>query len=80
MLCVCVCALTSLQLVSNDDEESYAGPKSVDGDGDFTQDPGDFATSGSNDLLVGAFITDLMTTSITRLIFLCRQYSEIQSV
>lgn len=54
-----LCALTSLQLVSDDDEERDTGPEGVDSDGDFTEDPRDFPTSGSNNLLIGAFITDL---------------------
>lgn len=51
--------LTAIQLVSNDNEESNAGPKGVDGDGYFTEDSCDFPARGSNDLLIGVFIRDL---------------------
>lgn len=51
--------LTAIQLVSNDDEEGDTSPEGVDGNGDFTRDSCYFPTSGSDDLLIGAFITDL---------------------
>lgn len=51
--------LTAIKLVSNDNEESNAGPKGVDGDGYFTEDSCDFPARGSNDLLIGVFIRDL---------------------
>jgi len=54
-----VTTLTAIQLVSNDDEESDTSPKGVDGNGDFTCDSCYFPTGGSDDLLIGAFITDL---------------------
>lgn len=51
--------LTAIQLVSDDNEESNAGPKGVDGDGYFTEDSCDLPARGSNHLLIGAFIRDL---------------------
>lgn len=51
--------LTAIQLVSNDDKESNASPKGVDSNRYFTEDPCDFPTSSSNDLLIGVLIRDL---------------------
>lgn len=51
--------LTAIQLVSDDDEESNAGPKGIDSDGYFTEDSCHFPTRGSNHLLIGVFIGDL---------------------
>lgn len=51
--------LTTIQLVSDDNKEGNTSPKGVDGDGHFTCDSRDFPTSGSDDLLIGAFIADL---------------------
>lgn len=51
--------LTAIQLVSDDNEESDAGPKGVDGDRYFTEDACNLPARGSNDLLIGAFIGDL---------------------
>lgn len=52
--------LTVFQLVTDDDEESDASTKGVHGDGDFTQDARDLPTGGADDLLIRAFITDLV--------------------
>lgn len=57
--CITVNILTAIQLVSNDDKEGNTGPKGVDSDGYFTYDSCDFPTRGSNNLLIGAFVTDL---------------------
>lgn len=57
--------LTAIQLVSDDNEESNAGPEGVDGDGDFTEDSCDFPTRGSNDLLIGVFIGDLNRADVS---------------
>lgn len=51
--------LTAIQLVSDDDKESNASPKGVDSNRYFTEDPCDFPTSSSNNLLIGVFIRDL---------------------
>ena len=51
--------LTSVQLVSDDDEESNAGAEGVNSDGDLTDDPHDLPTRGSHNLLIGALVTDL---------------------
>lgn len=52
--------LTAIQLVSNDNEESDTGPKGVDGDRYFTEDPCDLSARGPDNLLIGAFIRDLV--------------------
>lgn len=57
--CITVDMLTAIQLVSNDNKESNTGPKGVDGNRYFTEESCDFPTSGSNNLLIGAFVTDL---------------------
>lgn len=51
--------LTLVQLVSDDDEEGYAGAEGVNGDGHLTDDPRHAAAHCPHHLLVGDFIADL---------------------
>lgn len=56
--------LTAIQLVSDDNEESDTGPKGVDGDRYLTEDPCDLPACGPDDLLIGAFIRDLVRADV----------------
>lgn len=51
--------LTLVQLISNNDEEGYAGAKSVNSNGQLTYDTKGLPTHSTNHLLIGRFIAHL---------------------
>lgn len=51
--------LTLVQLISDDDEEGYAGAEGVDHNGDLTDDTQNFSTHSTDHFLIRALVAHL---------------------